>query len=800
MNHMRYDKGTGEWADWLISECVFDDRYLGKCEAVFCQGNGYLGVRHALEEDYTSETRNMFVTGTFNKFHENEVTELPNFPDVTRMVLYVNDRPFSLTTGRILAYDRTMNLKTGEVVREVTWADGMGNELSFKFSRFVSMADEHILGARVEIEPKNCAVEIKLVSGIDGTVTNSGAQHFCEGDKRLYDNRYLEMVSETIQSGVTGGIYTTHRFYMDGQKLEPQILPVISRREIKISTKFSVEKGQHLVIEKLSAVYTSRDKAYMEGGAVDGSMPAGALTEREAVISDVKKSGLARVKSLWQEGYESLLKASAGAWAAIWAREDVEIDSARAMDQLAIRFAIYHLNIMVKRDDNRVGIGAKAMTGEGYKGHSFWDTEVFILPYYLLTDPATAKTLLEFRYRGLYGARAKAREYGYEGAMYPWEAAWITDGEVTPIWGPADVVTGKPIQYLTGMIEQHISADIAFAVWQYYMATGDEAFMEQCGYEMILDTARFWASRLEWKAEKGRYEITDVIGPDEYKEHVDNNAYTNYLAHYNMELARKLIGRLKEQKPDVYSRLEPVLCLKELEKNIADRLPKLYLPAPEGEEGIIPQFEGYFDLKYLDLTKYKESSQVLTIYNDFNPEQINSYQVSKQGDLVVLFYLLEDLFSEEIKQNNYKYYEERTLHDSSLSKCTHGVVANDLGLSEEAYGFYTGACLVDLGQEMSSSDAGIHSAAMGGIWQVAVLGFGGIRIADGKLRIHPALPEAWKRLKFRVVWQGSPLWVTVTGDEVEIVNEGAAVEVELLGERTVVEGRVKRGRTRTAQL
>lgn len=792
MNHLRYDKGTGEWENWLISESVFDERFLGKCEAIFCQGNGYLGVRNAMEEAYTSETRDMFVTGTFNKFHENEVTELPNFPDVTKMALHVNGRPLSLLTGRILDYDRTLNLKTGEVVRQVLWENGEGIQLAFRFARMVSMADEHVIGARVEIEPQNSDVEIKLVSGIDGTVSNSGAQHFCEGDKRLYDNRYLEMVSETVESGVTAGIYTTHRFLMDGQEIEPKILPVISRREIKISTQLPVKKGQRLVIEKLSAVYTSRDKVYMEGGDVHGRMPEGVSFTPETVVEDIKNTGLARVRALGEEGYENLLLASARVWADIWEKEDVSIDSANAIDQLALRFAIYHLNIMVKRDDNRVGIGAKAMTGEGYKGHSFWDTEVFLLPYYLMTEPETARTLLEYRYRGLYGARAKAKEYGYEGAMYPWEAAWITDGEVTPIWGPADVVTGKPIQYLTGMIEQHISADIAFAVWQYYSATGDEDFMEQCGYEMILDTAKFWASRIEWKEDRGRYEITDVIGPDEYKEHVDNNAYTNYLAHYNMELALKLLRRLREEKKAVYDRLDAVLSLGELEEKLSDRLPKLYLPKPEGEQGIIPQFEGYFDLKYLDLTKYKESSEVLTIYNDFNPEQINSYQVSKQGDLVVLFYLLEDLFDEDIKRNNYRYYEERTLHDSSLSKCTHGVVANDLGLSEEAYRFYTGASLVDLGQEMRSSDAGIHSAAMGGIWQVAVLGFGGIRIVNGKLRIHPALPEAWKCLKFRVVWQGSPLWITVSGKEVEVVNQGAPVEVELLGETTVIDGKVSR--------
>jgi hypothetical glycosyl hydrolase len=776
MNHLSYDKGTGEEANWLICENLFDERFLGKCEAIYCQGNGYLGVRHALEEEYTSETRNMFVTGTFNKFHDNEVTELPNFPDVTKMVFVINGRPFTLLRGTILHYNRVMNLKNGEVVREVDWRDPEGNEIRFRFARIVSMADEHVIAARVEATPLNGDVQIKLVSGIDGTVSNSGAQHFCEGDKRLYDYKYLEMVSKTVQSGVTAGIYTTHRFLMDGQETMPKLLPIMVRREIKISALIPVQKGQTLTIEKLSAVYTSRDKVYSD------------RTDEESVIADVKKSGLEKVAQLRRSGYLEVLAESEASWAEIWSREDVKIDSGNPFDQLAVRFSIYHLNIMVKRDDNRVGIGAKALTGEGYKGHSFWDTEVFILPYYLLTEPGTAKTLLEYRYRNLYGARKKAKEYGYEGAMYPWEAAWITDGEVTPIWGPADVVTGQPIQYLTGMIEQHISADIAFAVGQYYMATGDVDFMNRCGYEMILDTARFWVSRIEWKEDRLRYEITDVIGPDEYKEHVDNNAYTNYLAYYNMQLAQKLIGTLRTDNREVYERLDGILHLEELEANLQEKMPKMYLPQPEGEDGIIPQFEGYFDLKYLDLTKYKESTEVLTIYNDFSPEQINSYQVSKQGDLVVLFYLLEDLFDENIKRNNYLYYEERTLHDSSLSQCTHGVVANDLGLSEEAYKFYTGASQVDLGQEMRSSDAGIHSAAMGGIWQVAVLGFGGIRIAGNQLRIHPSLPAAWNSLSFRVVWHNSPLQITVTADEVVIINEGKTVEVELLGKKTTIEG------------
>lgn len=774
MKNLNYSVGTDSMENWIVSEDLFDGRFLGKCEAIFCQGNGYLGVRHALEESYTGETRNMFVTGTFNKFHKDEVTELPNFPDVTKMVFLFNGRPFSLEQGDVVSYRRMLNLKTGEVVRLVEWESKEGELFRLMFHRMVSMADEHVVAAKVTIEPLSADVELKILSGIDGTVSNSGAQHFREGEKRFYDYKYMEMTSKTVESGVTTGLYCTHRFYNENGDVSCKLLPIISRREIKISAQTAIARGEALTIEKLSCVYTSRDLA-CEG-----------IPEAEVATEKVKQAGQAKIRELLETGYDKLMKQSAKAWEKIWEREDVKIVSRDAFDQLAIRFAIYHLNIMVKRDDPRVGIGAKALTGEGYKGHSFWDTEVFILPYFLLTEPSTARTLLEYRYKNLYGARQKAKEYGYEGAMYPWEAAWTTDGEVTPIWGPADVVTGKPMQYLTGMIEQHISADVAFAVWQYYMATKDQDFMDRYGYEIILDTARFWASRLEWKEDKGRYEITDVIGPDEYKEHVNNNAYTNYLACYNMKLARVILATLKADNRALYQTLSEKLALDGLDEKLEERISNMYLPTPGEGDGIIAQFEGYFDLEYLDLSKYKASSEVLTIYNDFSPEQINHYQVSKQGDLVVLFYLLEDLFPEDIKRKNYLFYEERTLHDSSLSKCTHGVVANDLGMHEEAYRFYQGASKVDLGQEMKSSDAGIHSAAMGGIWQVAVLGFGGVRVCGDQLRIHPSLPEEWSNLSFRVVWRGSGLRIHVTHNEVQIINEGETTTVVLYGEEVAI--------------
>lgn len=356
---------------------------------------------------------------------------------------------------------------------------------------------------------------------------------------------------------------------------------------------FKVPAGQSIHFEKISILHTSRDKVY-EG------------MDAENITETLKKDGMTALKAAFAKGYEVLKQESENKWKEYWKESDILIEGDADFDQLAVRFALYHLNIMVKHDDNRVGIGAKALTGEGYKGHSFWDTEMFILPYFTFTRPQTARTLLEYRYRNLFGAHLKARECGYEGAMYPWECAWVDDGEVTPLYIGADVVTGKLTKCWTGIIEHHISADIAYAVEQYYLITGDKEFMKNYGYEIILDTALFWASRLQYNAEKDRYEILDVIGPDEYKEHVDNNTYTNYMAANNMSQALKIIAQLSEEDSESYRKLDEKLDLSYIKEKIEACIDKIYLPIPN-EDGIIPQSDQFLSLKKLDLTKYKLS-------------------------------------------------------------------------------------------------------------------------------------------------------------------------------------------------
>ena len=373
----------------------------------------------------------------------------------------------------------------------------------------------------------------------------------------------------------------------------------------------------------------------------------------------------------------------------------------------------------------------------------------------------------------------KAKENGYEGAMYPWEAAWITDGEVTPVWGEVDIITGKRTKILTGFIEQHITANVANAVWQYYMITNDKEFMDLYGYEIIFDTAIFWNSRMEYNEEKGQYHINDVIGPDEYKEHVNNNAYTNYMAYRNIRLALDYYEELKAKEKETYNRLNEKLNIESYIQSFKEKLEKIYLPQPN-ENNIIPQDDTYLSKKVIDLTKYKNQENVGSIFKDYNLEQVNEIQVSKQADIMILFYVLENLFSKDVKIANYNYYEPKTLHDSSLSLSTHCILANDLGHYDVAYDLFKKACEIDLGPNMKTSDAGVHAASLGGIWQCVVMGFAGVRMLDGKLRINPKLPKHWDGLSFNIMWKGNDLKIEIQKDTMTIENNGnELVEIEV---------------------
>lgn len=741
---------------WLIGEEVFNPAWLGKVEATMCLGNGYMGIRSATEEAYIGEKRDTFVAGTFNKFAENEVTELPNVPDLLGMELYLNQNRLDLTKGETSDYQRILNLRTGELKRSFVWAY-QDIQMKFTFRRFVSFNQKHLLGQRVEIENLGNPVALELVSGIDGQQTNGGSQHFTEGDKALTEGKYLQMMPYTTQSNILFVLSTVHSLEQ-GKDIYEETEKRIEMGRRKIYNRYWLELGKNELvnIEKISSIHTSIDKE-----------------TPNQTLEELKNLALLELKEAHEAGYQKLYEASAKAWEQqVWSVLPITITSKNFKNQLAINFAKYHLHVMTPAHDERMNIAAKGLSGEGYKGHTFWDTEIFMLPYFTFTHPEIAEKLVTYRYLGLAGAHKKASTNGYEGAQFPWEAAWPDDGETTPVWGAADIITGKPTKIWSGFIEQHITSDVAFGVKQFLDVTGNQQFAKEKGYEVILDTAKFWSSRLEWQPTTERYEILEVVGPDEYKEHVNNNAFTNYTAHWNITLAMKLYEELRLNDPALFSRLNEKLDLERVYQEWQEKVDRFYLPQPN-EQGVLPQDDTYLEKKIIDLTKYKEHPQVGTLFHEYNLEQVNNMQVSKQADVLLLLFLLEDLFPREEKLINWNYYEPKTLHDSSLSLSTHAILAADLGKLELSYELFNKAMNIDMGENMLSSNEGIHSASLGGIWQMVVFGYGGVRCLNGQLRIEPHLPEEWEQVGFGIVWRGNPLQITVKKEQLTVVNEGA---------------------------
>lgn len=343
-------------SEWKIVETGFDPSALGKAEANFCLGNGYLGLRSAPEERYVGETRDLLVAGTFDRFSPEEVTELPNAADVTNIELTLDGERFDLTQGEILSYSRELNIKTGLLTRHVRWRSGAGREYELDFRRVVSLKRLHSIAAKITIIPaQDSAVTVR--SGIDGRVTCDGSQHFTEGQTRFYDKKIMQFVPRTIESGITFVVDATHNFYIDGAEVWPSGDINIVRRRMYSDFTLEAGVGETLVIEKYANVYTARDKD--AAGLSVGELQAHALEE---------------LKKVAETGFDGLAAESAEEWRKrVWDRVPITIDGPD-FDQLVIRFAQYHLQLMVPAHDNRMNIGAKSLTGEGYKGHVFWDT------------------------------------------------------------------------------------------------------------------------------------------------------------------------------------------------------------------------------------------------------------------------------------------------------------------------------------------------------------------------------------------------------------------------------------------
>ncbi len=720
---------------WVIKETEWAPDLQSLREVQFSQGNGYLGVKGILESIPYDSSSGVFISGLYDKVGS-QVDELVNLPNPVNFKFTVEGQKLDEVAMDVVDHKRALNMKKGVLVRKTLFQDRKKRRYEYESLRFISMHDKNVGAMQIALTALDDDCKVDVHTNIDTSVSNAAIisegrkKHFRVCQLGQHDNAgYL--VIETFAKKFTV-VYWSGFYYQINNK---KIFAKDNVFQIKI------KKGQQITFTKIFYIKH---------------------TPYQSSINPIKSNTNKAFRKIFTQNFSDVLKAHVDSWDKIWKRADVIIGGTANLQQ-NLRFNIYHMIICGPSDKGFSSIGARTLSGEGYRGHIFWDSEIFMLPFYLFVFPDIAKNMLLYRYKRLNQARALARETGYKGAKFPWESA--SEGtEETPAW--ARDIDGKITRVHTHEFEHHITADIAYAVYKYFVATGDHAFMNKCGYEIMLETARFWASRVSYNKSRNAYEIRNIIGPDEFHINIDNNYFTNMMAKWNILTACRLYGSLKVKNPKAFKVLSQKINLKSREisewKNIAS---KIALESRKG--GFIEQFDGYLKLKNVRLTEADENG-IPVIPKSWRGRDVALSQLVKQADVLMLLYLLGDVFNLKTKKTNYDYYIARTVHSSSLSASIHAAIAAEIGDMQRAYTLFNLALRADISNIYGNTAEGIHAASLGGTWQTAIFGFAGINIVKEKLIINPNLPNTWNYMQFVLSWQGLALHIKLNHTTVKI--------------------------------
>jgi kojibiose phosphorylase len=695
---------------WCIEVEGFDPSREGDIESWFTVGNGRVGLRGSLEEHRLESSPALFVAGIFGRAGAELWTLEP--------------LPGPELTRLVFRFDEEpFDLNQGDIVeaRRIldmqrgilwrTWRQRLGPDEELAFS-----------SARFASLADRALVVMQAEARIGGHPVS---------------------LAEAILVPPRGGPVETQETTRDGDRVTGEIRGR-DGGAIRFAISTAEKDGQ---LERIAQIVP--------------------VVRGEA---DEAKLDLARARSL---GVAELRERHEAAWRQRWVDSDVVVEG-DAVAQRGLRFALYHLISAGNPETDLASIGARGLTGLGYKGHVFWDTDVFMVPFFICTHPATARALLAYRYRTLPAARARAQSFGCRGALFAWESA-DTGEDCTPpeIPGP----DGTMIPVFTGEQEVHIAADVAWAVWEYWCATHDEDFLVSIGAEIILETSKFWVSRAR-QGSDGRYHLDKVVGPDEYHEDVNDNAFTNMMARWNLQCGLDLVALLRDRYPSEWTRLSSLVTVDDSElerwRSVAAGLVDQFDPGTL----VYEEFSGFFGLE--DVAVADVAPRPFSGEEVFGWQRMRSTQVVKQADVVMMLHMLRASVSPEIAAANYRYYEPRTTHGSSLSPAIHAAVAARAGLLEDAVSYFRMAANTDLDSKQGFSTKGVHMATAGGLWQAAVMGFGGLVHDVDHLRLDPRLPSAWKRLRFPITSRGSKVVVDVLPDRLTVTLEGRA-EIALDG-------------------
>ncbi len=755
---------------WRLVEAFPSDSDVGVTETLFAVGNGYLGMRGNPPEGRPTLSHGTFVNGfheTWEIHHAEQAygfahtgQTIVNAPDSKVMKLYVDDEPLLLSTADLVEYERSLDFRDGVARRHLVWRTPSGKVVRVDTSLMISFTERHLCIMTIEVTMLAGDAPVVISSQILNR--QDGADEYQDRDAMAekgwdprraggFESRVLEPQGDwhsdrrmilgyrCARSGMTIAVGADHA--IDTANTYEELIdtePDLGKKVYRVDAT----EGQPIRITKSVAYHTSR------------GVPARELFDRcRRTLDRVRRDGTAQQFRLQEE------------WVAkYWSNADVEIEGEPELQQ-AIRWNLFQIAQAAARAD-QLGVPAKGVTGSGYEGHCFWDTEIYVVPFLAYTFPVAAKNLLRFRVNLLDRARERARELNQRGALFPWRT--INGLEASAY-------------YAAGTAQYHIDADIAYAVARYCDATGDTAFGRRDGAEILVETARMWADLGFWRVDGSRtFHIHGVTGPDEYTTVVNNNLFTNVMARFNLERAAEAVRELREADPTAYARFSSRLRLQEGEVEEWEECAAAMTIPFDQDLGIHPQDENFLDRELWDLSATPPEKRPLLL--NYHPLVIYRFQVLKQADVVLAMLLQGNRFTLEEKRRNFEYYDPITTGDSSLSAVVQAIIAAEVGHHRMAMHYFRLGLFVDLADLHQNTADGVHIASAGGVWNALVYGFAGMRDHAGGLTFDPRLPEAWPCLTFRMRLRQSRIRVDLEQEAITFtLVDGLPVEVGVRG-------------------
>ncbi len=721
---------------WNLEESLTSQEHVAGSGSRLLIGNGYMGVRGTLEEYKKEELPAINLSGIYDRYGDGWREPL-NAPNALFCELKEHGDSYHTLTREPKRHMQGLDYRHGIFYRETLWENAMG-EILVKSRRIASMDEVHLLAMEYEIEA-SYDTTIVLCSGIDGDVWDIHGPHY---DSILFSYAGEHLMADALTHEAKEHVYVVQRVLFSDQSENP-VLWRKGERSCLGDYRIHLKKNEKIKFWKWIGIYTSKDEIEE---SLDAIKAAEELTERH------KKAG-----------FENTLQRHLAIWENLWEESQVEIDGDETANE-RVNYSLYHLHSIAPRHSKSLSIPARGLSGQTYKGAVFWDTEMFILDFFLYTEPEVAKTLIRYRLDTLDGAIVKAREYGLDGAFYAWESQ---EGgfDACSDYNVTDVFTKRPMRTFFRDKQVHISAAVIYALQKYMLATGDEKILEEGGARAILECAKFYYSLLLKKAGHNLYEIHDVIGPDEYHERVNNNGYTNRMAKFCFELAVDVIGRVQFMDEHVRKQLNKEYNLDILKVKFEDAMQNIYIPGPN-QDGVVPQFDGYFELEDTTPTDLKTRLLHEKEYWGGAYGVASHTQVIKQADVITWINMFPKDFNTKIVEENWKYYEPRTEHGSSLSASMYAMVACRCDMEDKAYPFFLKTASSDFvggGKEWAGLVyiGGTHPAASGGAYMTVVYGFAGLTIEEGEIRVRPKLPKNWNGLSFPFKFQNKKFRIQV---------------------------------------